>query len=221
MKKYKRNGFTLIELILTSVLVALAGLASYHAFGQGILIWKKGQEQSNQDKAVMAVERISRDFKNTFGFAPIDFNGEETAVSFPYLSVKYDWNQLSAGEEKETQFDDSSSVDPLPLIAKLRYEYDRDSGKLWRAEEIYAYPDMEELKIVPDGTKKEISRIILEEVEVMKFSYAITKTPELSFSPNAINDGMPYAIRIELKLKSMKDSLFRTVFIPVNKSFDN
>lgn len=217
MKKIKFSGFTLIELMIASVLTALAALAAYHAYNQGILIWKKGQENSNQDKAVTVMERIGRDLKNIFSFSPIGFTGEETKVTFPHLAYKHDWLDANeeAGIEPVSSTADSSL--PLPLITKMTYEYNKSEEKLSRLEEVFAYPDLEELKTNPDGMKKESSRILLEDIEILKFSYAITKTPELSFSDNAINSGIPYAVKIELKLKSMKDALTRTILIPVIK----
>ena len=90
MTKIRSSGFTLIEVMIASVLTALAALATYHSYNQGILIWKKGQENSNQDKAILTMDRINRDLKNIFSFSPIDFSGEETKISFPYLTLKYD-----------------------------------------------------------------------------------------------------------------------------------
>lgn len=221
MKKNGWTGFTLIELMITSVLVALAGLVAYHSYSQGILVWKKGQEDSNQDKAIMVIERISRDLKNTFSFAPVDFSGEETKISFPYLTLKYDWVQPDANNETESVSATAESSVFLPLITKLTYEYDQKDGKLSRLSEIYAYPDLDELKMAADGMKKESTRIIIEDIEIMKFSYALTKTPTLNFSNNTAISGLPYAVKIELKLKSMKDPLTRTVFIPIMKSPGN
>jgi prepilin-type N-terminal cleavage/methylation domain-containing protein len=217
MTKIRLSGFTLIELMIASVLTALAALVAYHAYHQGILIWKKGQESSNQDKAVMAMERISRDLKNTFSFSPIEFNGEETKITFPRLVYRYDWLAANTEAGIEPVSSTAESFVPLPLITKMTYEYNQSEEKLSRLEEVHAYPDLEELKVNPDGMKKETSRVLLEDVEILKFSYAITKTPELSFSSNAIKSGIPYAIKIELKLKSMKDVLTRTLIIPIMK----
>lgn len=217
MKSVKWTGFTLIELMIASVLVALAGLAAYHSYSQGILVWKKGQENSNQDKAMLTLERISRDLKNTFSFSPIEFSGEETKISFPYITLKYDWTQPEENSETEEMPTSIESSVPLPLITKITYEYNQNEEKLSRLSEIYAFPNIEELKADPDYTQKESSRVILEDVEILKFSYAITKTPEFSFSSNALNSGTPYAVKIELKLKSMKDALTHTIIIPIIK----
>lgn len=217
MIKIKLSGFTLIELMIASVLTALAALASYHAYNQGILIWKKGQENSNQDRALMAIERINRDLKNTFSFTPVGFSGEEAKITFPRVVYRCDWLAVNEDVGIEPVSATAEAVVPLPLITKITYEYNQDEKKLLRLEEVHAYPDLEELKVNPDGMKKESSRVILEDVEILKFSYAITKTPELSFSDNAINSGIPYAIKIELKLKSMKESLTRTIIVPIIK----
>lgn len=217
MTRVRLSGFTLIELMIASVLTALAALAAYHAYNQGILIWKKGQESSNQDKAMLAMERINRDLKNTFSFNPIVFSGEENKISFPCLTLKYDWTQSGENSGTEGAAADTETSIPMPLITKITYEYNQSEEKLSRLAEIYAYPNLEELKVNQDNTKKESPRVILEGIEIMKFSYAITKTPELSFSTNAINSGLPYAIKIELKLKSMKDALMHTIIIPIMK----
>lgn len=214
------TGFTLIEVIITAMLTALAGLAAYNAYSQGISLWASGQKTSHQERAIMFLERISRDLRNTFSFAPIGFTGEEKKISLPALIWEYDWDKSNkSGEFKDEASQQESSV-PLPLLAKITYEYNADEGKVSRLLEIYAYPDLDELKMMPDDTEEKTPRTILEDIEKISFSYVVTKTDELNFTDNLSaeeNATLPYAVKIELKLKTMNNPLSRTVFIPINR----
>ncbi|MDI6732583.1 MAG: prepilin-type N-terminal cleavage/methylation domain-containing protein [Planctomycetota bacterium] len=209
------KGFTLIEVILASVLVAVVSLAIYHSYSQGILVWKKGQEASNQDKAIMFIERITREIKNSRPFAPIGFSVEEEKISFPNVVLKYGWDK-TVSDDKESEAEQSDC--PLPLIARFTYEYDKTNEKITRMEEIYAYPNLDELKRESDAMKKSTPRTILEDVEKITFSCATAKTEDLDFTNPISTTIAPYAIKIELKLKTMKKSLSRTVFIPVSRA---
>jgi len=224
----ENKGFTLIEVLIVTVLVAFVLLAAYKAYMQGVLVWARAQQTSHQEKAIMFIEKVSRELKNSFLFQPIGFTAEEAKMSFPGLILKYDWDWSS----KEGEFKDDSSVTPtsstaLPLLAKITYEYKSDEETISRLQEIYAYPDLDELKENPDAFKKEEPKIILKDVEKLSFSYAMTKTTTadlLEFKNDLSVDEqnrIPYALKIELKLKSMKTPLKRTIFIPINRTLKN
>ncbi|MFH1230104.1 MAG: prepilin-type N-terminal cleavage/methylation domain-containing protein [Planctomycetota bacterium] len=220
-----RTGFTLIEVLIVTVLVAFVLLASYKAYTQGVLVWARAQQTSRQEKAIMFIEKVSRELKNSFSFRPISFTAEEAMISFTGLVLKYDWDWSNKQGEFEHVPITSTA---LPLLAKITYEYKSDEGKgeISRLQEIYAYPDLDELKMNPDAFKKEEPKIILEDVEKLSFSYAMTKTTttEIEFRNDFSIDEqkqLPYAMQIELKLKSMKAPLKRTIFIPINRSLKN
>jgi prepilin-type N-terminal cleavage/methylation domain-containing protein len=213
-----QKGFTLIEVVIATALVAIIGLVIYQAYSEGILIWKRSQITSEQERVVIFLEKFSRELKNTFVFSPIGFNGEENKISFPSVLQQY-----LADEKEEADAAPSQSL-VIPLLSKLSYEYKPTEEEILRIQKVYAYPDIEELKNNPELTKNEISKVVLEGVEKISFSYAITGTSGVkfsnSFSPEK-DAPLPYAVKIEVKLKTMKEPLNRTIFIPVNKFLKN
>jgi prepilin-type N-terminal cleavage/methylation domain-containing protein len=221
------TGFTLIEVIITTVLMAVVGLAAYKAYTQGVLVWARAQQTSRQEKAIMFIEKVSRELKDSFSFKPISFTAEEARISFSGLILKYDWDWSNKqGESKSDLSGAPITSTLLPLLTKVTYEYKSDEGTISRLQEIYAYPDLDELKMNPDAFKKEEPKIILDDVEKLLFSYAMTKTTttELEFRNDFSVDEkiqLPYAVKIELKLKSMRAPLKRTIFIPINRSLKN
>jgi len=218
------SGFTLIELMVVAVLISLVAMVVFSAFKQGFTLWTKSQYTSHQERAIIFLERFARELNNTFEFPPIGFEGEEEKFSFPSMVVKYDWDWSNKeGKSKDDPDFNITSV-ALPLLVKLTYEYDEEENSLLRKEEVYAYPDLDGLKMNPDGLEKETSRTILTDIDKITFSYSITKTAELSFDdsfkaePKAT---VPYAVKIELALKGMEMPVSRTVYIPINRSLKN
>ncbi|MFH0888784.1 MAG: prepilin-type N-terminal cleavage/methylation domain-containing protein [Planctomycetota bacterium] len=233
------NGFTLIEVLIVTVLVAFVLLAAYKAYNQGVLVWARAQQTSRQEKAIMFIEKVSRELNNSFSFKPISFTAEEARISFSGLILKNDWDwsnkanavDISVSDGQKELKNDSSSAPitstPLPLLVRITYEYKSEEETISRLQEVYAYPDLDELKMNPDAFKKEEPKIILKDVEKLSFFYAMTKTTTadlLEFKNDFSIDEkvqLPYAIKIELKLKSMKAPLKRTIFIPINRSLKN
>lgn len=228
-----RPGFTLIELMIVSVLIVLVGMIVYNAFRQGFALWTRVQYTSRQEIAIRFLDRITRELKNSFQFNPVGFGGEADTIFFPSIYLKYDWdwsNKQGIVEDSDNLTATAISATPLPLITKVTYQYNKDDNTLMRTEEVYAYPDLDELKMDPYGLEKQISsRVILNDVDTIAFSYAISKTAELNFEDKFTTDTMvanagvnqlqmPYAVKIDLALKEMKTPLSRTIFIPVCRS---
>ena len=225
LKEKPKSGFTFVELMIVSVLIALVGMIVYSAFRQGFALWTRSQYTSRQQMVILLFERFARELNNTFQFEPIGFEGEEEVFSFPGLVQKYDWDWSNKeGRFKDDDLDYNLTTVALPLIAKITYEYDKMERTLVRKEEVYAYPDLDELKMKPDDWEEETSRLIMEDIEEIEFSYVVSKTSELNFHDDFEAEGkmtVPYAVKISLLLKEMKTPLERTVFIPINRSLKN
>ena len=89
MKKVpSKGGFTLIELVLVTAILAVIGMAVYGTFSNGINIWKKVTEDSGAEDINLFFERISFDLRNSFKLTGLRFKGEATKVSFP-SRIKY------------------------------------------------------------------------------------------------------------------------------------
>ena len=221
----KRYGFTLIEIMIVSVLITVIGMVVFSAFRQGFKLWERAQYTSRQEQAIILINRIARELNNSFQFAPIGFKGDEETFYFPSLMMKYDWDWSNkAGKWDEDSPDFALTTTPLALITKVTYEYKESDRLLERKEEVYAYPDLDELKMNPDAYEKETTKVMISDIDSLVFSYVISRSAELNFDEKFATDAqypMPYAVKIDLALKGMRNPLTRTIFLPICRSIKN
>ena len=89
MKKVpSKRGFTLIELVLVTAILAVIGMAVYGTFSNGLNIWEKVTEDSVEEDIYLFFEKISVDLRNSFKLTGLRFKGGKTKVSFPSM-IKY------------------------------------------------------------------------------------------------------------------------------------
>ncbi len=83
-KRKKSRGFTLIELMVSSSILGLIGLAILTTFGSGFHVYERVQSYGGlQADAILSVEEMSRDLANTFFFSELAFEGEAQKITFP------------------------------------------------------------------------------------------------------------------------------------------
>ena len=78
-----RRGLTLIELLLSVTLFAMAMTAAVAVLGGGLRIWERARAESrSQDEALFALEAVARDLRNSSAFFGIPFAGDAEACTF-------------------------------------------------------------------------------------------------------------------------------------------
>ena len=78
------KGFTLIELMVSTSILGLIGLAILTTFGSGFHVYERVQSYGGlQAEALLSVEEMSRDLNNTFAFSGIAFEGDAQKIAFP------------------------------------------------------------------------------------------------------------------------------------------
>lgn len=78
-----RKGFTLVELLVTTSLMALVGGATVAALAGGVRVWERAAELGiHRQNALLAFEHIRRDTQNARRFAPVPFEGAYDQVAF-------------------------------------------------------------------------------------------------------------------------------------------
>jgi len=197
-KRYLKNrmkrflsvtGFSLVELLIVSSLVAIIGLALYSAFNNGILIWQKVNQGLAAEDAGIFFDKITHDLKNSFNFASIKATGTDISITFPTL-IKF--------KDKEGAKDG---------IGQVSYFFDKKNELLCRRQSNYSeiyqgrgYNDQDSVK----------------NVTRLKFQYYYydSKLNEFSWRETWEDDGffkeeekeetrqpMPLAVKIELEVK--------------------
>ncbi len=89
MQKNK-DGFTLLELLITTSLIAMMGLAIYAAFAKGVAVWELGNETDKQEKEIrFALDKMAAELRNSFNFSRIVFGGTKEQIEFSTYIVTH------------------------------------------------------------------------------------------------------------------------------------
>ncbi len=82
-----RAGFTLVELIISGVIILLVSVTVYSVFSGGISVWKKTNQAKSKGYALrLAAEKMDRELRNSFKHSAIPFEGAEDSFYFAGLS---------------------------------------------------------------------------------------------------------------------------------------
>jgi prepilin-type N-terminal cleavage/methylation domain-containing protein len=125
-----RRAFTLAELLIVSVLLALISAAVFSTFRAGLSVWKyvQGTDGLQYARAIQ-FEKLNRDVRQSFFFKDIAFFGNNSTISFPAV-IRSEINAVAY------RFDEKRSMlmrdrCPLPDIIEAH----GDSGDFkWAAE---------------------------------------------------------------------------------------
>lgn len=81
----KNKGFSLIELIIVSVMVAMISLAVYATFNNGLRIWQRINEELPTEELGIFFERFSSDVRSLLPLYAVAFVGEKEMLEFSAL----------------------------------------------------------------------------------------------------------------------------------------
>ena len=76
-------GFTMVELLVVTAMIAVISLATYSVFNSGIKLWQRVQNPSTEEGLAFFLDKFESDIRNTFNFSVIPFQGEEYRISMP------------------------------------------------------------------------------------------------------------------------------------------
>lgn len=97
MKKSKVSAFTLIELIISSLIFSVVAVAVYFVFSGGINVWESAKDTRDYDRSLrLAGEVIARELRNSFKISNISFEGDKDIISFAGI-----WKDFSSEEAPE------------------------------------------------------------------------------------------------------------------------
>ena len=178
-RNIRRNGFTLVELLVTTSLMALVGGAMVAALAGGMSVWERASQMgTGQQASLIAFEWMRRDLSNARRFHPVPFEGA------------YDRYTFAAAER--------AAVDvPMPQeIGRLGYFLDERRHVLCRSFVPYRLMRGERLT--------DRCQAVLEDVARVRFGYFGTqeKGGEPEWSGHWDVEGEPLAVKLELVVQS-------------------
>jgi type II secretory pathway pseudopilin PulG len=243
MKKNKFSAFTLIELIISSLIISCVAVAVYSVFSGGISAWKRGKDTNAFERNLRLVtEVMARELRNTFKFSNIPFEGAKDFVGFA--------NTIEGG---------ISDDGLLPYrIGKVSY-FINENNVFCRMQQSYAEVFQEDSigqikELIPDVVNLSFSFFGYDEqakayewyntwphIKQEEQESAALETQDLSVSgeDTAVEDlGLPMAVKIELEFKRTSEEknrntaykisaddtdtlkLVKTVMIPLGDYFE-
>lgn len=114
-----RRSLTLVEILITTVVLVLASMAVYSTLSNGLNIWKRANKISKSEKDIrLNLERIISEIRNTYKFSEIPFEGSRDSVFFPALIRNEDSHQYEVGQ--------------------IKYIFDPDKGALFKEKRNYS-----------------------------------------------------------------------------------
>lgn len=172
----KRQGFTLVELLVTTALVSLIGATVVAAVSGCLRVWSKVSVYGDTKSwTEVGFEGIRRDLHNIKKFSPIGFDGEYDAVTFPALVRQ----PLSDGET-------------IGEVGQAGYYFDSRHKRLCRSELPYRMMRRSRFKERCDTVIRGVSRV--------RFSYykPPTDTGEGAWGSSWEAAEPPVAVKVEV-----------------------
>jgi prepilin-type N-terminal cleavage/methylation domain-containing protein len=212
------KGFTLVELMIAASILGMIALAILSSFDAGLRAFAHVQSfGGTQVEALLAIDRIERDLRNTFRLSGINFDGGAKEISFPAVVRRLD-------EE------DNERVS----LGRITYRFDSSQKALIVKEEDYslaiaggggeAIEDSAQPKV---PRSEQTAPEILAFIEDLHFDYYFYRkgtegdkeTVDYGWKASwaGKDDGFPRGVKVEVVFKNGQEerSLARTVFIPV------
>lgn len=196
------KGFTFVELLLVTAMLAVIGLAIYSTFSSGINFWLRISQEKNDEDVIVFFEKISYDLRSSFRYTGIDFKGSSDKISFPIIA------------EFETKSGKREGV------GKVDYIFDRIGESIKVKQSNYSEVYL---------GRPHYERELVGNIRSLNFKYYYYDAEEEKYfwtSSWQMGDGVafgivtekkiPLAVRVEVVLKDEnKSRIFqRTVFIP-------
>jgi prepilin-type N-terminal cleavage/methylation domain-containing protein len=113
-----RGAFTLIEVMVVLLILGVTIAVIGACLAAGIRVWDSARTfGAVESDALLAIEQIGRDLRNTFEFNDIPFEGDERAVAFPGI--------VRTGAEGASR------------LGRIRYALDTAEHRLIRETAVY------------------------------------------------------------------------------------
>ncbi len=190
-----KHGFTLIEVLIVTLILSIISLAIFSTFSNGLKIYNRINSEVTLEDLVIFLDRLGQDLRNSLNFSTINFTGKAEELEFAGITNSHRMQKRTVG--------------------KIKYVFDSSAEELSRFAGDYSLVYNQEWLS---------SRQTLEKIKSCIFSYYYydNQTKEFSWLPEWNKAGLPVALRLELGLKDKpEDKFIRTFNIPVGNNVRN
>lgn len=196
LRLLNRRSFTLIEILLTTVLFSMCSLAIYQVFSSGLKLWARAQHFAIEEDISIFFDKIAEDLRGSFYFTGIKFEGTSSRLTVPtFVFAQPDARSVHADGERYVQ------------IGAVRYYLDSDDHAIHRAQANYGQ--------ALDGRFTD-DKILVKPVNGFKVLYYMPGSKGVE--PFArVSDVIPSSVYVEIKYTDGRSeySAGRLIAIPV------
>lgn len=186
------RGLTLVELLITTALMALTAGVTVSALAGGVRVWRRANEiGAERQLALVALVQVQRDLRNTRRFSLVPFTGRPREASF--ASVEPD---ASGGK--------------LAELGRVGYYMD------WRTKQLCRsfVPFRQAHRVRLQGR----CRAMLDDVESVQFGYLAPGADSGGWAESWDEVQLPSAVRVTLRMAGSSTSSSHTVTVSLPAS---
>ena len=118
---------TLMEVLLTTILVSVIGVAIFQAFNNGVKLWARSRGLDHDLQAAIFMNRLGEDLRSSVRMTGIPFKGIGSRFSFPAVV----WTTA----DKRSARADEGTIDQ---IGAVEYRFDPGEKKIYRRQANYS-----------------------------------------------------------------------------------
>lgn len=188
MRSHNAKGFTLVEVILSAVLVALLGGAIYLTLSQGVRIWNRAAKNRPEIDIYMGFEKLTDDLRNALKYSTGKFKGSIDSLEF------YTQNSTSG----------------VPGPMQVSYLFDRNKKQVKRTKLDY--------RQILNTVQTPSEEVIMQGITDATFSYYFSDRSMVGSWKNFWDTlCIPEAVRVSVSYKDQNQlrKATRTVIVPV------
>ena len=191
-----RRGFTFIEILLVTSLIAILSLSIFTCFSNGLKLWDRSRREILTEDISIFFDHFSSDLHNTFIFSTIPLEGGENSFIFPTVVLtKAD----EYGSRKDEEFIDQ--------LGRVRYAFDFEKNAIVRQQANYSQGtrnDWGDVKIMAAGIKE----------LKFKYYYSGSKEYQLHADNSAV---LPAGVEVDVRFMEggEEKTLSRFISIPL------
>jgi prepilin-type N-terminal cleavage/methylation domain-containing protein len=188
--KMSLTGFSLIELLIVTMILSVVSLAVFSTFSSGLEIWHRINRKTTNEELVIFCHRLRIDLSNSFKFTGIDFIGREdklefaSLVNFPALTTK--------------------------SVGQVIYELDEYNHALVRIKKDYS--------AIYTGQEARPEQV-LQSIKNIQFQYYFfdPKTKEYAWQDEWLKKELPLAVKLEVEFddEEIRHKFVQTFGVPV------
>jgi prepilin-type N-terminal cleavage/methylation domain-containing protein len=182
----RKNGFTLIEMLITVAIFSVVSVAVYSTFSSGLSVWQRAQKTGiAENRDLLRIEKLGRELSGAFAFKDINFIGAKDNLQLPGIV-------------------DSD-------IARITYSFDAGKKILFRS--VMRLADILAAKGESKELKSNVSAY-LSGVDKLNFSYFYFDIQKNNYAwrDDWGLPSLPLAVKLDITLRN--ETHTATIFIP-------